>query len=314
MLSILFFAIICFYIILPHILHSSISAFYSFEQTHTRQLSNLQWCKKNPFFKGFDERLLIEIEKNWYRWSQDQLSRTFKFLKTYAESSGKTVAEFTQILYPTTELLFCPYNNNSMKRYGGAGDLGKLLCGVETILLDDTCIVYSLGSQSHFEFEEAILSETRCTVHTFDCTSSPPQQKINRLHFHKICLGENSPLQHFLYPLAGKNMNDSSFQSLYMKFNQILEMLKHSTVHILKMDIEGAEYSVFVDLLQNSSGLSLPYQITFESHWWNRDIYHAILHISLFSQLWKSGYRLLSYEANELDRSCVEWTFMRMFC
>jgi methyltransferase FkbM-like protein len=100
----------------------------------------------------------------------------------------------------------------------------------------------------------------------------------------------------------------------YMTFDQILKMQNHSKIHVLKMDIEGGKYSVFVDLLKNISRSDLPYQIAFETHWWNRDIYHAILHMSLFSQLWTSGYRLLQYELNDYDPSCVEWTFMRMFC
>jgi hypothetical protein len=202
-----------------------------------------------------------------------------------------------------------------MKRYGGWRDGGKLLCGVETLSFNDDCIVYSLGSGNHFLFEESILLETKCTVHTFDCTSSPPEKKHDRLHFHRICLGEDSPLQHYIYPQSGKKMTDeTSSEKHFLKFDQIMKLQRHSKVHVLKMDIEGGEYSVFTDLLKNTSRLDLPYQISFESHWWNRDIYHAILHMSLFSQLWRSGYRLLHYELNEGDQYCVEWTFIRIFC
>jgi hypothetical protein len=73
-------------------------------------------------------------------------------------------------------------------------------------------------------------------------------------------------------------------------------------------------FSKWILRVPNISRSDLPYQISFESHWWNRDIYHAILHMSLFSQLWRSGYRLLQYELNEGDKSCIEWTFVRFFC
>jgi hypothetical protein len=152
-------------------------------------------------------------------------------------------------------------------------------------------------------------------VHTFDCTSSPPQEKHDRLRFHQICLGGNSSLQHHMFPnVDPSKTNQQSSERLFLTFDQILKMQKHKKIHVLKMDIEGAEYSVFADLLKNISRSDLPYQISFESHWWNRDIYHAILHMSLFSQLWTSGYRLLQYELNIGDKSCVEWTFMRFYC
>jgi hypothetical protein len=278
------------------------------------QPSNLQWCKENPFLKAYDQRLVSNLDKKWNVWNQNQFSQTFNYLKTYAQSSGKQLDGFTEVLNPTVDPLPCPYNNNTMKLYGSADGSGKLLCGLETLLLNDTCLVYSLGSNNYFDFEEAMLSNTSCTIHTFDCTSSPPKKAHNRLHFHKICLGEDSPLQNYLFPNKPIKKADDSSSNNFMKFDQILKMLKHNRVHVLKMDIEGGEYSVFADLLKNSNRPDLPYQLSFESHWWNKDIYHAILHISLFSQLWKTGYRLLQREPNTNDRSCTEWTFMRVYC
>jgi FkbM family methyltransferase len=247
-------------------------------------------------------------------WKQAHFTQTFDFLKKYVQSPVKTVDEFVQIVYPATELISCPYNNNTLVRYGNLRNTGKLLCGLEALPFNENCIVYSLGSDNEFLFEWSILSKTRCTVHTFDCTSSPPQQKYDRLHFHKICVGENSPLQHDIFPYLKENKaHPQSSERLFLTFDKILKMQNHKKVHVLKMDIEGAEYSVFTDLLKNISRSDLPYQISFESHWWNRDIYHAILHMSLFSQLWRNGYCLLQYELNEGDKSCIQWTFMRFF-
>jgi hypothetical protein len=290
----------------------------SFEQSHTEQSSNLQWCKANPFLRKYDQRVVNDFEKKWRIWNQNQFSRTFDYLKTYAQSSGKAVERFVEIVYPAAERLPCPYNNNTMKRYGNSRDSGKILCGLEALSLNDVCVVYSLGSANDFGFEDSILANSRCTVYTFDCTSSPPKRIFDRLHFHKICLGENSPLQKYLFPFSTArtaNLNRlPQAQQIYKKFDEILKKLNHKTVHVLKMDIEGGEYSVFADLLSYTNRTNLPYQISFESHWGNKDIYHAILHMSLFSQLWKSGYRLLQYEHNLFDPVCVEWTFMRVYC
>ncbi|UJR19164.1 hypothetical protein I4U23_022294 [Adineta vaga] len=258
----------------------------------------------------YNKQLVLDFEHKYNLWKQDEFARIFDFIKKYVLSPNKTKGEFPQILYPITDMLPCPYNNNQMKRYGLSDDGGKFLCGLEILSLTDSCTVYSLGSGNHFTFEESILAQTNCTVYTFDCTSFPPQTKYDRLHFNRICFGENSTIQRYIYSKSKKYLNNS----IYVRFDEILKRNHHTQVHVLKMDIEAGEYSVFRDLLKKNNTQNLPYQIAFESHWWNGDIYHSMMHISLFSQLWKSGYRLLQYELNKHETSCVEWTFMRIFC
>ena len=51
-----------------------------------------------------------------------------------------------------------------------------------------TCV----GSADHFDFEEDAYRETSCTIHTFDCTAKGtglPENLKDRIHFHKICMG-----------------------------------------------------------------------------------------------------------------------------
>jgi hypothetical protein len=49
----------------------------------------------------------------------------------------------------------------------GKGDSEKRLCG--DALLQDKCLVISLGSNNELGFEEEIFARTHCTVHIFDC-------------------------------------------------------------------------------------------------------------------------------------------------
>ncbi|CAF4768960.1 unnamed protein product [Rotaria socialis] len=152
-------------------------------------------------------------------------------------------------------------------------------------------------------------------VHTYDCTSPPPGGKTERMTYHQICLGDTSKLQKFMYPYNTQKENITfKNESLFKRFHTILAENKHDEVHILKMDIEGGEYSIFSDLLCQMNKTNLPYQISFESHWWNRDICHAILHQKMFAQFWTAGYRILQHEYNPGDHTCVEWTLMRVFC
>ena len=139
-------------------------------------------------------------------------------------------------------------------------------------------------------------------------------EPIKGVKFHKICMGEKTNLQQFMFPNAGKTEISENKNYIFKRFSQIIKENNHTQVHVLKMDIEGAEYAVFADIFNSAKEITLPYQISFESHWWHRDFYHAILHQQMFSQLWKNGYRFLYHELNPVDNPCVEWTLMRVFC
>jgi hypothetical protein len=215
--------------------------------------------------------------------------------------------------YPETHHLPCP-KKYGLVRYGKSSGTGKVLCGIATVASSTKCIVYSLGSNNNFDFEEALTRKTSCEVHTYDCTSSPPKKPIKGLTFHKVCMGEKTNLQQFMFHNDGKTAISDNETYIFKRFSQIIKENNHTYVHVLKMDIEGAEYAVFADIFNSEQGITLPFQISFESHWWNQDIYHATLHQQMFNQLWKNGYRFLYHELNPGDKSCVEWTLMRVFC
>ena len=273
----------------------------------------LRWCTANPFLKPYDQNVVLDFELKWVSWKRTQLLTAYEILKNNALQIGDWNGGMVYLAYPPSLPLPCPYPNN-LTRIGGIHDGSKVICGIEILKPPTKCTVYSLGSFGNFDFEWGLLKNTSCEIHTYDCTIPAPQP-IERMTFHQICLGDASKLQKFMHPYNAQKENPIfNNASLFQSFNKILEDNKHSEVHILKMDIEGGEYSVFSDLLCQANERSLPYQISFESHWWNRDIYHAILHQKMFSQLWESGYRILYHEYNPGDHTCVEWTLMRVFC
>lgn len=281
-------------------------------QQHKIKHSKWNVCEENPFLQAYSKEIIDDYESEWNQWYQSQFTRTFHFLRKYAQSPSEAVGQFPDMVYPSVSFLPCPYNRNQLKRYGTSRATGKLLCGLESLSEHDNCKIFSLGSNNEFEFENALLSRTSCHIHTFDCTSLPPKRTHKRLKFYPICLGEKSPLQNYIFPQSGKKSDVSN--RTFMSYDRLLKLTNLRNVHVLKMDIEGGEYSVFADLLKNPNRTDLPFQISFESHWWNTDIYHGILHMSLFSQLWRTGYRLLQYELNPGDPACAEWTFLRVFC
>lgn len=206
-------------------------------------------------------------------------------------------------------------NACNLQRIGGEeGDGSKFICGLTDIpqsLAQDKpkCTVYSLGSNGNYLFEEDVIARTPCNIEIFDCIYEgkkdlPPHLKA-RARWHDICVG------------APEN---SRGRYKFMRLKDIMKMLGHESIHLLKMDIEGSEYDVFDDLLSDLT-VSLPEQIAFELHtaasspvsWRQRKMTPGEIG-ALAERLYLGGYRVLSRENNDLCDDCVEYTLARFFC
>mmetsp|Transcript_2170 Transcript_2170/g.3655 ORF Transcript_2170/g.3655 Transcript_2170/m.3655 type:complete len:346 (-) Transcript_2170:210-1247(-) len=124
------------------------------------------------------------------------------------------------------------------RRIGKVGDGGKWICDPHRIAEQEECLVYSVGSNNDFSFEEAVLREIgpHCEIHTFDFGNyAAGAEKVGtRLHegvnktavvYHQVGVGLDEP---------------PKFKSL----KTIVEELGHvnRTVDIFKIDCEGCEW------------------------------------------------------------------------
>ena len=167
--------------------------------------------------------------------------------------------------------LFEPYigcpPDRELLRYGADGEGGKLLCNISG--LPPNCTVFSLGSNNQYDFEEAVLAATVCTVHTFDCTVDG--YSIHKRHlFHKLCLG------------------DPQHHNGYITLDDALRIAGVEEVSLLKMDIEAAV---------------LPYQLSMEVHRQNpaHDHFMSATDLALFFlHLSNLGYGIVSKENNPI--------------
>ncbi|KAI9004377.1 methyltransferase domain-containing protein [Hyaloraphidium curvatum] len=260
-------------------------------------------------------------------------------------NSGKTDPSGGFYGWTSMDLLVPTYecNFNTLRRFGETaeyktGDGGKWMCGdlnqiVRNIVQSRNrpaegekanhapCIVYSLGSNNQFGFEESVKKMTGalCDVHTFDCTGAWTNPSTT---FHSWCLGiaPKTPMV-----ANGREVPASSYKNLV----EITSELKHEYVTILKMDIEGAEYTVFDSLLVPESSHLLPVVIFVELHT------HLIAKLDEFlperyvqqqnwvKPLWELykkldayGYALVAKERNEWSprdsKCCTEYLFMRI--
>ncbi|XP_060579677.1 probable methyltransferase-like protein 24 [Ruditapes philippinarum] len=147
-------------------------------------------------------------------------------------------------------------------RVGPYNAFGKNICSDYFHNVRNTCLVYSFGSQMHFEFENSIWKDYRCEIHTFDPSLSTNGVKIPKgVNFHLIGLSDSDSM----VP-APPTLRD--FSTWEMKsLSSIRRSLNHKKryIDILKIDIEGWEWKALPAAIQ-SRDLSYVRQICLEIH------------------------------------------------
>ena len=218
---------------------------------------------------------------------------------------------------------FKPMGSCTKSCLGGAceQDKSKIACGTfseksATSSLSAPCVIYSIGSANHWEFELDVLKHTPCEVHTFDCTGprerfTPP--KHDRLHFHYICLGTSH-----------KVTDVGEFWTL----DEMTSTFHHNRIDLLKVDIEGYEWPLLqswpeLDAI-NSPTTVLPMQVLVEVHYRSQfqelsletfaDFKFATDMVSLQAHLLKMGYAVIVRDDNKRCPHCSELTLVRIRC
>ncbi len=122
------------------------------------------------------------------------------------------------------------------QRLGINGDGGKWICDVYRLKQLKSCLIYSLGSNGEFSFEnETKRHLPHCDIHTFDmrefnCTDI--------CTFHQIKIGNGMDGTKTLRMI----MSELNHRGRYLD--------------ILKIDVEGSEYEFFDDLFNTTDYLS----------------------------------------------------------
>lgn len=211
-------------------------------------------------------------------------------------------------------------------------DTSKIVCGAEQ--LQPGCIIYSIGGNNNWEFEQRIYDMTPCEIHTFDCTGprgrfQPPPRISDRHHFHHVCLATQSvpPVPD---PTKVKHIPpDFEVVGAMETLEGMQKRLGHKRLDLLKLDIEGFEWPIFeswpeLSNLEASSQVALPMQILVEIHY--RTAMHALWPqkgvifkneidlVNLQEHLLKMGYVVAVRDDNEMCKHCTELTLLRHKC
>jgi FkbM family methyltransferase len=130
--------------------------------------------------------------------------------------------------------------------------------------INDKAVVYSFGVGEDASFDISLIKKYGLIVHAFDPTPqsiswAKSQSLPNNFRLHEYGLADfdgdisfNPPddPSHVSHTILDKQeTNDRSIILPVKKMSTIMRELEHSTLDMLKMDIEGGEYQVIDDIL-----------------------------------------------------------------
>ena len=161
------------------------------------------------------------------------------------------------------------------KEYVGSEYGGYFICPSG---MNENSIIYSFGIGEDLSFDLAMIDKFRLHVHGFDPTPKAidwirSQNLPKQFHFHEFGIADYDGVARFSPPndprfvsfrmTAGEAAQQEVIESPVSRLQTIQERLGHQKIDILKMDIEGAEYQVIVDLIRSHLNVS---QLLVEFH------------------------------------------------
>lgn len=144
-------------------------------------------------------------------------------------------------------------------RYGG--------WWVDLDRLDEHSVVYSAGVGEDITFDIELIKRTNCTVHAFDPTPKSiawlgSQNLPPKFIAHPVGLSRLNGERKFFPPknkewvshsvLSYDKDVDSFIVCEFLSLSTLMAELGHTHIDLLKMDIEGSEFEVFEDLVDNN--------------------------------------------------------------
>jgi FkbM family methyltransferase len=126
-------------------------------------------------------------------------------------------------------------------------------------------ICYSFGVGYDISFDRELIARFGVEVHAFDPTPRSlawirKQSLPAAFHFHPFGLGPRDEMREFSLP-AAHNVSFSTLTGLdssavatcqVHRLSTIREMLRHETISMIKLDVEGTEYEIVPELVSEA--------------------------------------------------------------
>jgi FkbM family methyltransferase len=155
------------------------------------------------------------------------------------------------------------------------GNLGASFT-INPDLLNQESVVYSFGVGTDISFDLALIQQFSIKVHAFDPTPRSiswisTQYSPQAFHFLPYGLADFDGTATFDPPIDPTHVSYSLIERKHpgkvncavYRLQTIMNMLGHTSIDLLKMDIEGAEYGAILDLLNSKLNVT---QICVEFH------------------------------------------------
>ena len=186
------------------------------------------------------------------------------------------------------------------ERIGAHGEGGKWMCNIEALKEKKDCLIYSVGSENDFAWEEEVKRRApNCEIHVFDHTVANASNKPDDVFFHKWGLTENE---------SHRNPNMKSL-------SEIIKALRHENrrLDVFKIDCEGCEWQTYKTWF--TSGVQIV-EILVETHRGSESPKPVSNAKQFFAHLHNSGYRIFHKESNvhhsAKELLCVEFALRRI--
>ena len=135
-------------------------------------------------------------------------------------------------------------------------------------LIQRGSLVYSFGVGNNIAWDLEMIASHHVELHAFDPTPRSlnwikTQSLPEEFHLHPVGLSNQDGLMSFFVPTDDHKVNFSSYESIsptngtvqcpVKRFETIVSELGHTSVDVLKMDIEGAEMVALPDILSGET-------------------------------------------------------------
>lgn len=191
----------------------------------------------------------------------------------------------------------CPTN----VRVGMVSDIGSdayVMCNPWVLAeYKDPCIVYSVGTGGLVQFEENLFDLTghRCEFYCFD-----ERHEANLTIFEKF----NGKFLHA--KVSAKSQPAKRIYSLL----DITRKNGHTKIDVLKIDVEGREFSILPPFLRQFNGTIC--HLLLEVH--ANENSDMKMWARLFRMLERRGFRLYGKEQFSFDPRCIQYSYLHLSC